>query len=141
MEAVVDGTLTSQRFSALLLGMFAAVALSLASVGIYSVLSYIVRGRHREIAVRTALGARTIDVLRLIVIEGMTPALIGIAAGAIGAIGSAALLSKLVFGVSAYDPVTLAGVAGTLALVALAASLLPAYRASRLDPLEVLRGN
>ena len=139
MQEVVDGTLTSQRFSALVLGMFAAVALVLASVGIYSVLSYIVRGRHREIAVRTALGARTVDVLRMVIMEGMTPALTGIAVGATGAFAAGAVLSKLVFGVSATDPVTLAGVAAILALVALAASLIPAYRASRLDPLQALR--
>jgi len=139
MDAVLDETLTSQRFSALLLGLFAGVALALASVGIYSVLSYIVRGRSREIGIRTALGARTADVVRLVVLEGMTPAIIGVAAGAVSALGSAKLLEKLVFGVSASDPLTLAAVAATLLVVALLASLLPAYRASRLDPLRVLR--
>ena len=140
MVDIREELLTSQRFSALLLGLFAAVALTLASVGIYSVLSYIVRGRSREIGIRTALGAKTADVLRLVVVEGMTPALIGIAAGVVAALVAAQLLERLVFGVSASDPVTLAAVAGTLALVALAASLMPAYRASRLDPLTVLRG-
>ena len=140
MVDVRDELLTSQRFSALLLGLFAAVALTLASVGIYSVLSYIVRGRSREIGIRTALGAKTGDVLRLVVVEGMTPALIGIAAGVVAALVAAQLLERLVFGVSASDPLTLAAVAGTLAIVALAASLMPAYRASRLDPLTVLRG-
>ena len=139
MEDVLDGTLTSQRFSALLLGLFASVALALASVGIYSVLSYIVRGRSREIGIRTALGARPADVIRLVVFEGMTPTMIGIAAGTAAALGSARILQKLVFGVSASDPLTLAAVAGTLTLVALMASLVPAYRASRLDPLKVLR--
>jgi putative ABC transport system permease protein len=139
MQDVLDETLTSQRFSALLLGLFAAVALALASVGIYSVLSYIVRGRSREIGIRTALGAQTADVVRLVLFEGMTPALIGIGAGAVAALGAARLLEKLVFGISASDPLTLAGVSATLASVALAASLLPAYRASRLDPLKVLR--
>ncbi len=139
MQAVVDETLVSQRFSALLLGVFAAVALALAAVGIYSVLSYIVRGRHREIGIRTALGAQTFDVVRLVVAEGMAPALIGIAAGAAGAMVSARLLEKLVFGVSASDPLTLAVVAATLALVALVASLVPAFRASRVDPLTALR--
>jgi putative ABC transport system permease protein len=139
MDAVLDETLTSHRFSALLLGLFAGVALALASVGIYSVLSYIVRGRSREIGIRTALGARTSDVVRLVVLEGMTPAIIGIAAGAVSALGSAKLLEKLVFGISASDPLTLAAVAATLLVVALLASLLPAYRASRLDPLRVLR--
>lgn len=141
MEAVIEETLTSQRFSALLLGLFASVALALASVGIYSVLSYVVRGRSREIGIRTALGARTVDVLRLVVVEGMTPALIGIFAGAVAALGSARILERLVFGVSASDPLTLAAVSGTLAIVALVASLVPAYRASRTDPLTVLRGN
>ena len=141
MQEVLDSTLTSQRFSALLLALFAAVALTLASVGIYSVLSYIVRGRSREIGIRTALGARTGDVLRLVVIEGMTPAVIGIIAGAIAALGASRLLNRLVFGVSASDPLTLAVVAGLLGLVALLASLVPAYRASRLDPLTVLRGD
>ena len=141
MDAVLDETLTSQRLSALLLALFASVALLLASVGIYSVLSYIVRGRSREIGIRTALGAQTGDVLRLVVLEGMTPAIIGIAVGAVTALGSAQILETLVFGVSASDPLTLAIVAGTLMLVALIASLVPAYRASRLDPLTVLRGN
>jgi len=139
MQDVLDETLTSQRFSALLLAVFAGVALVLASIGIYSVLSYIVRGRSREIGIRTALGARTGDVVRLVLFEGMVPALVGILAGAVVAFASARLLEKLVFGVSATDPLTLAAVAGTLATVALAASLLPAYRAARLDPLKVLR--
>ncbi len=139
MEQVVEEGLTSQRFNALLLGVFAGVALLLASVGIYSVLSYIVSGRSREIGIRTALGAKRIDVLRLVVIEGMTPTLIGIAAGVVGALASAKILEKLVFGVSASDPLTLVVVAGTLALVSLVASLVPAYRAARLDPLIVLR--
>jgi putative ABC transport system permease protein len=139
MDAIVDDTLTSQRFSALLLGIFAGLALVLASVGIFSVLSYIVRGRSHEIGIRTALGASTRDVVRLVIVEGMTPALAGIAAGAIGALASATLLQKIVYGVSATDPLTLAAVSVTLALVALAASLVPAYRACRVDPLTVLR--
>jgi putative ABC transport system permease protein len=141
MEEIVDSTLTTQRFSVLVLGLFAAVALALASVGIYSVLSYIVRGRSREIGIRTALGARTADVVRLVVKEGMTPALIGIAAGAVAAIASGTLMEKLLFGVSAADPLTIAAVAGGLAIVALIASLVPAYRASRLDPVTVLHSN
>ncbi len=141
MDQVLDETLTSQRFSALLLGVFSAVALALASVGIYSVLSYIVRGRSREIGIRTALGARTSDVLRLVIIEGMTPAVIGIAIGAGAALASAQLLRKLVFSVNPSDPLMLAGVAAALAFVALIASVVPAYRASRVDPLTVLRAN
>jgi putative ABC transport system permease protein len=139
MVQVLDGKLTSQRFGALLLGVFGGVALLLAAVGIYSVLSYIVRGRSREIGIRRALGARTSDVLRLVIVEGMSPALVGVAAGTIAALASARVMRTLVFGVSASDPVTLAAVGATLALVALMASLVPAYRALRLDPAKTLR--
>jgi putative ABC transport system permease protein len=139
MEQVLDEKLSSQRFSALLLGVFAGVALLLAAVGIYSVLSYIVRGRSREIGIRTALGAQPADVLRLVVVEGMSPVFVGIATGTVAALGSAKVVKTLVFGVSASDPLTLAAVAATLALVALIASLVPAYRALRLDPVKVLR--
>ena len=140
MVDIRDELLTAQRLSALLLASFAFVALTLASVGIYSVLSYIVRGRSREIGIRAALGAQAGDVLRLVVLEGMTPALIGIAVGAAGALAVSASLERLVFGVSASDPLTLAAVAATLALVALRASVVPAWRASRLNPLTTLRG-
>jgi putative ABC transport system permease protein len=139
MVQAIDGELTSQRFSALLLGVFAGVALLLAAVGIYSVLSYIVRGRSREIGIRAALGARRADVLRLVLVEGMWPVLVGIAAGTLAALTSARVMERLVFGVSASDPLTLAGVGAMLALVALIASLVPAYRALRLDPAKVLR--
>jgi predicted permease len=138
MVQAIDGQMTSQRFSALLLGVFAGVALLLAAVGIYSVLSYIVRGRSREIGIRTALGAQRADVLRLVIAEGMWPALAGIALGTIAALASAKVMKTLVFGVSASDPLTLAAVAATLALVALIASLVPACRALRLDPVKVL---
>jgi predicted permease len=139
MTQVVDQTLAGQRFSTLVLGLFAAVALTLASVGIYSVLSYIVRGRSREISIRTALGAQTSDVLRLVVIEGMTPAIAGIVAGLLGAVVASRILEGSLFGVSARDPLTLALVTGTLGLVALLASLVPAIRAARQDPLRALR--
>jgi predicted permease len=139
MVQVLDDKLAPQRLSALLLGVFAGIALVLAAVGIYSVLSYIVRGRSREIGIRRALGARTSDVLRLVIVEGMSPALVGVAAGTIAALASAQVMRTLVFGVSASDPVTFAAVGVTLALVALIASLVPAYRALRLDPVQSLR--
>jgi putative ABC transport system permease protein len=141
MGDVLDVDVASQRFSALLLGAFAGIALLLAAVGIYSVLSYIVRGRRREIAIRTALGARRADVLRLVIAEGMWPALAGIAAGLIAARASAQVLKTLVFGVSASDPLTLGAVAATLAIVALMASLISAYRVVRLDPMKALRAD
>jgi predicted permease len=139
MVEVRDELLTSQRLSAVLLGAFATTALVLAAVGIYSVLSYIVRGRSREIGIRSALGAQTSDLLRMVVREGMTPAALGIGLGAVAAVAASFGVERLVFGVSASDPLLLAGVSVALALVALLASLVPAYRASRLDPSTVLR--
>jgi predicted permease len=139
MVQVLEGRLASQRFAALVLAAFAGIALLLATAGIYSVLACVVRGRRREMGIRTALGARPVDVLRLVIVEGMSPALAGIAAGAAGALASARIMKTLVFGVSASDPLTLAAASTALALVALIASLVPAYRASRLDPLIVLR--
>ncbi len=141
MVHVLDEKLAPQHFSALLLGIFAGVALLLAAVGMYSVVSFIVRGRSREIGIRTALGARPSDVLRLVIVEGMSPALVGVAAGTIAALASAKVMETLVFGVSASDPLTLGAVGATLAFVALMASLVPAYRALRVDPVKVLRAN
>jgi predicted permease len=139
MREVLDDKLKPQRTSAVFLSAFAEIALLLAAVGVYSVLSYIVRGRSREIGIRRALGARTSDVLRLVIVEGMAPVLVGVAAGMMAALALAQVLEKLAFGVSAADPMTLAVVGATLAVVALMASLVPAYRALRLDPVQVLR--
>jgi predicted permease len=139
MAQRLDGKLSSQRLGALLLGLFGGLALLLAAVGIYSVLSYIVRGRSREIGIRTALGAQRADVFRLVIVEGMWPVLAGIVAGTLAALASARVMETLVFGVSASDPLTLVVVAATLAFVALVASAVPAYRALRLDPVEALR--
>jgi putative ABC transport system permease protein len=139
MREVIEDTLVGERFRALLLEVFAAAALTLASVGIYSVLSYLVRSRRREIGIRTALGAATADVVRLVIVEGMKPALLGIAIGAAGAFLAARLIETLVFGVKAYDPLTLTAVAGALLTVSILASAIPAWRASRLDPVTVLR--
>jgi ABC-type antimicrobial peptide transport system permease subunit len=139
MDMVLDDLLTSRRFSARLLGLFAGLAMALASIGIYTVLSYIVRGRSREISIRSALGARTVDVVRMVVVEGMTPALIGIALGIAGSLATSRLLERMVFGISPSDPGTMAAVAAALAIVALAASVVPALRAARVDPASVLR--
>jgi predicted permease len=139
MEEIVAQTLAPQQFSAMLLGVFAAAALLLASVGIYSVLSYIVRGRRREIGIRAALGAGTRDVLRLVIAEGLVPTSIGIVVGVLGALAAGRVMQNLVYGVSAWDPVTIGGVSIALIGVALMASAVPAWRASRVDPLVVLR--
>jgi putative ABC transport system permease protein len=141
MDQVIEETLVAERFRALLLQIFAGAALTLASVGIYSVLSYLVRGRRREIGIRTALGAKTGDVVRMVVIEGVKPAVLGIVLGVAGALFAGRLLEQVVFGVKASDPLTLAAVALTLLAVSIAASLIPAWRAAKLDPLIALRDN
>jgi len=108
-------------------------------VGIYSVLSYSVRRRVREIGIRMALGAQIGDVLRLVVMEGMKPALLGLAIGLAGALALGRVVSKLVYGVSVADPSTFAAVSALLAAVALAASIIPAYRATQVEPVKALR--
>ena len=139
MRQVVDTNLSPEQFDAWIFGAFAMLALVLTSLGIFSVLSYLVRGRQREIGIRTALGAGASDVVRLIVGEGLKPTLVGIAIGVAIALAAGRVLEQLVFGVRANDPVTLATVACVLAAVAIVASLLPAWRASRVEPLRVLR--
>jgi putative ABC transport system permease protein len=139
VERLVADSLSRQRFGMLLLGSFAALALVLAAVGIYSVLAYAVRHRGREIGIRMALGAQMSDVLKLIVLQGMRPAALGMGIGLAAALALGRSLSSLVFGVTATDPWTLAGVAILLALVALTACLVPALRATRVDPIRALR--
>ena len=139
MDDLIDTSLSPQRFNMLLLGAFAGLALLLAAVGIYSVLSYSVRRRVREIGIRMALGAQIRDVLRLIVIEGMRPTLIGVAIGLAGALALGRVLANLIYGVKPTDPITFGAVAVLLTGVGLCASLIPAYRASRVEPMKTLR--
>jgi putative ABC transport system permease protein len=117
----------------------AGLACLLAIVGIYSVLAYSVRGRAQEIGVRMALGASAGDVVRLVIAEGMRPALTGVLVGAFGAFALGGVLSKLIYGVSAADPLTFLAVALLLTFVALAACAIPAYRAARVQPVAALR--
>jgi predicted permease len=139
MQAIVDESISPQRFNMFLLAAFAGLALLLAGIGLYSVLAYSVRQRAREIGVRMALGARMRDVLRRVVIDGMKPTALGVGIGLAAALALSRLLGTLVFGVAAHDTATFAGVALLLLLVGLVASLLPAVRATRVDPLKVLR--
>jgi len=139
MDDLVANSLSQQRFNMLLLGAFAALALLLAAVGIYSVLSYSVKRSVREIGIRLALGARVGDVLRMVVLEGMKPTLLGVAIGVSGALALGRILSGLIYGVKSTDPITFVTVAGLLTLIALVASMIPAYRATKVDPMVALR--
>jgi predicted permease len=139
MTEIVADSLSRQRSTMLLLCGFAALAVVLAVIGIYSVLSYVVRRRGREIGIRVALGAQARDVVRLVVGQGMRPVAAGIAVGLDVAFAFGRLLSTLVFGISEKDPLTLSAVAALLALVALAACLVPARQALRVGALRALR--
>lgn len=139
MDDLVANSLLQPRFNMLLLGVFAALAVLLAAIGIYSVLSYSVRQRVPEIGIRLALGARLTDVLRLVLIEGMKPALLGVAIGIAGALALGKVVASLVYQVKPSDPPTFAGVVALLGMIALLACLMPAYRASRVDPIIALR--
>jgi putative ABC transport system permease protein len=139
MDDLVANSLTQQRFNLLLLGAFAGLALLLAAIGIYSVLSYSVRRRIQEIGVRLALGATLSDIFRMVVVEGMKPALLGVTLGAVGALALGRVMASFVYGIKPTDPLTFVAVAITLALVALLASIVPAFRAARVDPMAALR--
>jgi putative ABC transport system permease protein len=139
MQDVLGESLSQQRFNVLLLAVFAGHALLLAAIGIYSVLSYSVKRRGREIGIRMALGAQVRDVLRLIVIEGMQPTLIGVAIGLGGALALGRVLANLIYGVKPTDPITFGAVSLVLATVGLFASIIPAYRAIRVEPMKTLR--
>ena len=139
MEDVVATSVSQQRFNMLLLGTFAGLALVLAAIGIYSVLSYNVKRRVNEIGIRLALGARLSDVLRMVVYEGMKSTLFGLAIGMVVALALGRVMSSLVFEVRPSDPLTFVAVAALLAMVALLASVIPAYRATRVDPMAALR--
>jgi ABC-type antimicrobial peptide transport system permease subunit len=139
MEDVVAETFSQPRVLAGLTGTFASVALLLAAVGVYGLLSYVVSQRTREIGIRMALGARRQDMLRAILYEGAHLGLVGVAVGLAASFGLTRLLAGLLFGVGAADPLTFAAVGGLLFGVTLAACLVPACRALRVDPLVALR--
>lgn len=139
LDERLELSVSQPRVSMVLVGIFAMLALVLAAVGIYGVLSYTVTQRTRELGIRMALGAEPSSVMRLVVGQAMVPALIGVLIGLAGAWGATRLMSTLLFGVSATDPVTFSAVALFLLAVALLASWVPARRATRVDPLIALR--
>ena len=139
VRSIISDSLASRRFAMQILVFFAATAMPLAAIGIYGVMAYFVSQRVREIGVRMALGAQRGDVLKLIVSQGMLLASVGVAIGLAAALSLTRLISGLLFGVSATDPLTLIIFAGVLALVAFLANYIPARRAARIDPMVALR--
>ena len=139
LDEIVSRSISQPRFYLLLLTAFAAVALVLAAVGIFGVLSYAVAQRTREIGIRMALGAQERSVLRMVVGQAMVLVLAGIAIGAVLALVLSRGLTTMLFSVTATDPMTFMSVAGILAVVALFASYIPARRATRVDPIVALR--
>jgi putative ABC transport system permease protein len=139
MEEVLDREVLQRRVQMLLLSIFAAVALLLASLGIYGVLAYLVSQRTQEIGIRMALGAGPRDVLLAVAGQGMGLSIAGIALGVAAALALTRLVSKLLFGIAASDPATFVTVAALLLVVASAACYVPARRAMRIDPILALR--
>src|ERR1051325_8153610 len=139
MTDVMAASVAAQRFMMILLGLFAAIALILAVVGIYGLMSYSITERTHEIGIRMALGAQGRDVLRMVVGQGLKLILIGLALGLVGAFALTRIMTSLLFGVSTVDPLTFAAVSALLALVALAACYIPARRATKVDPMIALR--
>ncbi|HJR69940.1 MAG TPA: ADOP family duplicated permease, partial [Gammaproteobacteria bacterium] len=140
-ETALANTIDVPRFNMVLLTAFAVIALALAAVGLAAVIGYEVTERTHEIGIRMALGARTENVRRLAMRQGLTPALVGVVIGVIGALGATQLAATLLYGVAPRDPLTFVGVVGLLVLVALGASWLPARRATRVDPITALRAD
>ena len=139
MEDVVAAAVATERFALQMVGLFAVVALALALIGVYGVISYTVSRRSREIAIRSAIGAQPDDILRLLLGQVAKPILAGLIVGGFASASLTRILAGMLYQVSAKDPLTFAGVAFLLALGALAACLAPARRALRLDPMVVLR--
>jgi predicted permease len=139
MDEIISSSTAGDRFAMILLGSFAGLALLLSSLGIYGVVSYLVEQQTREFGIRIALGAQRSDVLRLVLGDGAKMALVGVGVGVVAALGLTRFLTSVLYGISATDPITFAGVAVILTAVALAACYIPARRAMRVDPIVALR--
>jgi len=140
VETAIANSVSDRRFSLLLVGMFSAAALLLASLGVYSVLAYLVAQRRQEFSVRVALGAEAHNVVGLVLRQGALFAVVGIVVGTVGALALTRLLAGMLYDVSPTDPVAFGGVALLLLIIAMLASFIPARRASKVDPMNVLRG-
>jgi putative ABC transport system permease protein len=139
MDEVIADSVQSRRFVMQLLSIFAAVAMLLAAIGLYGVMSYSTAQRTREIGIRMAMGAHKHDVVKLVVAQGMTLAFIGILVGGVASVGLTRLISGLLYGVGTMDPYVFAAVAGLLASIALLANYFPARRSAKIDPMAALR--
>jgi len=139
MDEIISDSLLARRFSMILLGVFAVLALALAGIGIYGVVSYVAGERTNEIGIRMALGAKRTDILRLILAGGGKLTAVGIVLGLVAAAGLTRLMATMLYGIGATDPVTFAAVALLLAIVAFAACYVPAWRATKVDPMVSLR--
>ena len=139
MDSLIEAEVGQKRLLVILLGSSAAVALLLALIGIYGVIAYSVAERTQEVGIRRALGARQSDILRLVISQGLMLALTGITIGVGGAFALTRLMKTLLFQVSASDPTTFAAVAALFLLAAVAASYIPARRATQIDPMAALR--
>ena len=139
LDTMLDRSVAQPRLRTWLLGLFAAVAVVLALIGIYGVIGYLVGQRTQEIGIRMALGAESGDVIRMLLWQGMRPVVLGVSLGLVAAFALSRFVATLLYGVSAADPLTYASVAGLLALAAMAATVVPALRATRIDPSTALR--
>jgi ABC-type antimicrobial peptide transport system permease subunit len=141
MDELLSSTIADRKFNMFLLGVFAAVALSLAAVGIYGLIAYSVAQRRRELGIRLAIGAAPRDVLFLVIRQGATLALVGILVGSLGAIASTRWMRSMLFQVDPLDPLTFAAVGLALGAVAIAATWVPALRAARVSPVTAMRND
>jgi ABC-type antimicrobial peptide transport system permease subunit len=139
MDQVVGRNTLDASFDATLLVVFAGLSLLLAAVGLFGVLSYIVAQRTSEIGIRIALGAQREQVLRKVLLDGLRPALLGLAFGLVASVGAVRLIQSMLYGTQLLDPAVFAAVSATLLLVSGVACIVPAWRASRLDPMQALR--